>query len=53
MRIEEIIDGASQAVDALKHQAKQAEKKAKEAAARLRFNKAQQSLVKAVTQTSK
>ena len=53
MRIEEIIDSASQAVDALKDQAKKAQIKAKEAGARLRLNKAQQSFLKTVNQTNK
>lgn len=43
MRIWEVVDGATQQVNALKQQAKTAQKRAKEAAARLRLQKAQQS----------
>ena len=50
MRIAEIVDGATQQVNALKQQAKQAQKKAKEAALRLRLRKTQQTLAKTVTQ---
>ncbi|MBP9100323.1 MAG: hypothetical protein KBF68_02865 [Nitrosomonas sp.] len=50
MRIAEIVDGATQQVNALKQQAKQAQKKAKEAALRLKLRKTQQNLAKAVTQ---
>lgn len=44
MRICEIVDGAAQQVNMLKQQAKMAQKRAKEAALRLKVQKAQQSL---------
>lgn len=44
MRIFEIVDGATQQVNMLKQQAKTAQKRAKEAALRLKMQKAQQSL---------
>ena len=50
MRIAEIVDGAAQQVASLKQQAKVAQKRAKEAALRLKLKKTQQSLAKAVTQ---
>ena len=50
MRIAEIVDGATQQVKALKQQAQQAQKKAKEAALRLKLRKAQQSLTQAAMQ---
>jgi len=50
MRIAEIVDGATQQVNALKQQAKQAQKKAKEAALRLKLRKTQQSLANTVMQ---
>lgn len=50
MRIVEIVDGAAQQVAALKQQAKQAQKRAKEAALRMKLRKTQQSLAKAVAQ---
>lgn len=50
MKIVEIVDGATQQVTALKNQAKQAQKRAKEAALRLKLNQTQQKLAKAVTQ---
>lgn len=50
MRIAEIVDGAAQQVNALKQQAKTAQKNAKQAALRLRLRKTQQSLAKTVTQ---
>jgi predicted amino acid dehydrogenase len=46
MRICEIVDGASQQVNLLKLQAKTAQKRAKEAALRLKVRNAQQSLAK-------
>ncbi len=46
MRINEIVDGASQQVNLLKQQAKIAQKRAKEAALRLKMRNAQQSLAK-------
>lgn len=46
MRICEIVDGASQQVNLLKQQAKTAQKRAKEAALRLKVRTAQQSLAK-------
>ena len=46
MRINEIVDGATQQVNMLKLQAKTAQKRAKEAALRLKMQKAQQSLAK-------
>lgn len=46
MRIFEIVDGAVQQVNMLKQQAKTAQKRAKEAALRLKMQKAQQSLAK-------
>ena len=46
MRIYEIVDGASQQVNLLKQQAKAAQKRAKEAALRLKVRTAQQSLAK-------
>jgi hypothetical protein len=46
MRICEIVDGASQQVNLLKQQAKTAQKRAKEAALRLRMRNVQQSLTK-------
>jgi hypothetical protein len=46
MRINEIVDGATQQVNMLKMQAKTAQKRAKEAALRLKMQKAQQSLAK-------
>ena len=46
MRICEIVDGASQQVKLLKQQAKTAQKRAKEAALRLKVRTAQQSLAK-------
>lgn len=46
MRIIEIADGATQQVNMLKLQAKTAQKRAKEAALRLKMQKAQQSLSK-------
>jgi hypothetical protein len=46
MRICEIVDGASQQVNLLKQQAKSAQKRAKEAALRLKVRNAQQSLAK-------
>lgn len=46
MRIKEVLDGATQQVNALKLQAKTAQKRAKEAALRLKMQKAQQSLSK-------
>ncbi len=50
MRICEIVDGASQQVNLLKQQAKTAQKRAKEAALRLKMQKAQQSLAKLAVQ---
>ena len=50
MRIEEVVDGATQRVNLLKQQAKLAQKRAKEAALRMRMQKAQQSLVKLAAQ---
>jgi len=50
MRIEEVVDGATQRVNLLKHQAKLAQKRAKEAGLRMRMQKAQQSLVKLAAQ---
>lgn len=50
MRIAEIVDGATQQVNALKQQAKQAQKKAKEAALRLKLRRTQQTLAKTVMQ---
>lgn len=50
MRIAEIVDGATQQVNALKQQAKQAQKNAKEAALRLKLRKTQQTLAKTVSQ---
>lgn len=50
MRIAEIVDGAAQQVAALKQQAKVAQKRAKEAALRLKLKKTQQSLAQAVAQ---
>ena len=50
MRIAEIVDGAAQQVAALKLQAKVAQKRAKEAALRLKLKKTQQSLAQAVAQ---
>lgn len=50
MRIAEIVDGATQQVNTLKQQAKLAQKKAKEAALRLKLRKTQQTLAKTVTQ---
>jgi outer membrane protein TolC len=44
MRICEIVDGAAQQVNLLKQQAKIAQKRAKEAALRLKVRNAQQSL---------
>ncbi len=44
MLICEIVDGATQQVNLLKQQAKTAQKRAKEAALRLKMQKAQQSL---------
>ena len=44
MRITEIVDGAAQQVNMLKLQAKAAQKRAKEAALRLKMQKAQKSL---------
>lgn len=44
MRICEIVDGASQQVNLLKQQAKTAQKRAKEAALRLKMRNAQLSL---------
>lgn len=44
MRIFEIVDGAAQQVNLLKQQAKMAQKRAKEAALRLKVRNAQQSL---------
>jgi hypothetical protein len=46
MRISEIVDSATQQVNMLKLQAKTAQKRAKEAALRLKMQKAQQSLAK-------
>ena len=46
MRICEIVDGTSQQVNLLKQQAKAAQKRAKEAALRLKMRNAQQSLTK-------
>jgi hypothetical protein len=46
MRINEVVDGATQQVNMLKLQAKTAQKRAKEAALRLKMKKAQQSLSK-------
>lgn len=46
MRICEIVDGTSQQVNLLKQQAKVAQKRAKEAALRLKMRNAQQSLTK-------
>lgn len=46
MRICEIVDGTSQQVNLLKQQAKAAQKRAKEAALRLKMRNAQQSLAK-------
>lgn len=50
MRICEIVDGASQQVNLLKQQAKTAQKRAKEAALRLKMRNAQQSLTKLAVQ---
>lgn len=50
MRIYEIVDGAGQQVNLLKQQAKTAQKRAKEAALRLKMQKAQQSLAKLAVQ---
>ena len=50
MRIAEIVDSATQQVNALKQQAKQAQKKAKEAALRLKLRKTQQSLTAVTSQ---
>ena len=50
MRICEIVDGASQQVNLLKQQAKAAQKRAKEAALRLKVRNSQQSLTKLVAQ---
>lgn len=44
MRIKEVVDGSTQQVNMLKLQAKTAQKRAKEAALRLKLQKAQQSL---------
>lgn len=49
MRIKEVVDGATQQVNMLKMQAKTAQKRAKEAALRLKMQKAQQSLAKVAT----
>lgn len=46
MRICEIVDGATQQVNLLKQQAKTAQKRAKQAALRLKMQKTQQSLAK-------
>lgn len=50
MRICEIVDGASQQVNLLKLQAKTAQKRAKEAALRLKVRNAQQTLTKLAVQ---
>lgn len=50
MRICEIVDGASQQVNLLKQQAQTAQKRAKEAALRLKMRKTQQSLTKLAVQ---
>jgi hypothetical protein len=50
MRICEIVDGASQQVNLLKQQAKTAQKRAKEAALRLKMRNAQQTLTKLAVQ---
>ena len=50
MRICEIVDSASQQVNLLKQQAKTAQKRAKEAALRLKMQKAQHSLAKLAVQ---
>ena len=49
MRINEVIDGATQQVNLLKQQAKAAQKRAKEAALRVKMQKAQQALTKVVS----
>lgn len=50
MRIQEVVDGATQQVNLLKLQAKTAQKRAKEAALRLKMRNAQQSLAKIAVQ---
>jgi hypothetical protein len=50
MRIQEVVDGATQRVNLLKQQAKLAQKRAKEAALRMKMQKTQQSLVKLAAQ---
>lgn len=50
MRIAEVVDGATNQVNVLKVQAKAAQKRAKQAAARLKLQKAQQALQKTVAQ---
>lgn len=50
MRIHEVVDGATQQVNLLKQLAKAAQKRAKEAALRLKMRKAQQSLAKIAVQ---
>lgn len=50
MRIEEVVDGATQRVNLLKRQAKLAQRRAKEASLRMKMQKTQQSLVKLAAQ---
>jgi hypothetical protein len=49
MRIKEVTDGAAQQVNLLKLQAKAAQKRAKEAALRVKMQKTQQALTKVVS----
>jgi hypothetical protein len=51
MRIAEVVDGATNQVNVLKAQAKAAQKRAKQAAAHLKLQKAQKALQKTVAQT--